>query len=85
MNFPKLSRFQRKALAAVMASEGIRDDFRSEYVGREFAFIWRSYQLRKKRVAELREMGFIRWEYPTETACGRWVLTRPGRTVLAGA
>lgn len=80
----KLSRFQRKALVSILASTGVREDLCLQYQNSGFAAIWTGYQLRKKRIAELREMGFIRWEYPTETASGRWVLTRPGYTALAG-
>jgi hypothetical protein len=78
----KLNRYQTAALKAIFASEGIREDIRLTFQGNELAKIWPRYQLRKKRVAELREMGLIRWEYPTETASGRWVLTRPGTTRL---
>ena len=78
MNFIKLSRFQKKALHAIIASTGVHDDLRRGYQARELRFVWTSDRTRTHRIKELREIGLIRWEQ-----VNGWVVTGPGMRTLA--
>ena len=78
MNFIKLSRFQKKALLAIIASTGYREELRREYQARELRFVWTSDRVRTHRLKELREIGLIRWEQ-----VNGWVVTGPGMRTLA--
>ena len=78
MNFIKLSRFQKKALLAIIASTGLREDLRRGYQTSELHRVWTSHHTREHRINELREIGLIRWEQ-----VNGWVVTGPGMHTLA--
>ncbi len=77
MDTIKLSRFQKKALLAIIASTGLREDLRRNYQSSELCQVWTSDHIRKFRIDELREIGLIRWEQ-----VNGWVVTKPGMYAL---